>query len=56
VVVGALQQRVAEKGAEQTRVGVCAELYQPRLIELEGAGKLLEELVDAVEPLQEGHN
>ena len=53
VIVGALHQRVAQKGAEQTRVGVCAELEQPRLTELEGAGELCVQLVDAVEPLQE---
>jgi hypothetical protein len=53
VLVDALAYRVAQKRAEQTRVGVVAELEQVGLVELKCGRKLLGYLVDAVEPLEE---
>jgi hypothetical protein len=53
VLVDALADRVAQERAEETRVGVVAELEQVGLVELKGGRELLGDLVDAVEPLEE---
>ena len=53
MLVDALAYRVAQKRAEETRVGVVAELEQVGLVELKCGRELLGYLVDAVEPLEE---
>ena len=50
-LVGVLVDPVAQKRAEETRVGVVAE--QVGLFELKGGLELARDLVDAVEPLEE---
>lgn len=45
--------RVAKERAEEIGVGVLDQLDEVRVREFEGAGELVEELVDAVQPLQE---
>ncbi|RNA20019.1 hypothetical protein BpHYR1_010041 [Brachionus plicatilis] len=52
VFAGPLQVGVAQKSAEQTRVGVVAELEQKCFVELESGRVLAHYLVDAVEPLE----
>lgn len=45
--------RVAQECAEQVGIGVVDELDEERVRELESTRELLDELVDAVQPLQE---
>lgn len=53
LVLNPLPFAVAQKRAEPARVQMVENRYQEAIIELEGVGKLLRDLPDAVDKLQE---